>query len=395
MTLQDVDSAIDSWNAGLGAAAQNLMDLQGLPAYQRLAGTQGVPQAKLTGETAAAVEPMLTSVSRLLQYFDLLRHMLMRAESLRKDMPMFGGEQRIQEIEHLLGTPSIQLPAEAVPLDRRTLLSSTDSVARIAPVELVKRMTDAFEQVKAIVLKVDTAWETLGRGLDSAMVSIEALRNELSAAELSLLAASLDTAKAKAEGDPLAALKNFQTVMEPALAQVRVRLEETRAVRREIENGLFIAHSTLDALLAAHAEAVAAHREVSEKVAAEAPARPAIEATVQGLKDWLHRLESRYRQGTLGPILTGLRNWNQAVEDCVSSERRVVVANRAPLEMRAELRGRMDALKAKARARNVAETDALCGLAEEARELLSLRPTELGRAASAVEAYEKQLNAIR
>ena len=395
MTLQDVDSAIASWNAGLGTAAQNLMDLQGLPAYQRLAGTQGVPQAELTGETAAAVEPMLTTVSRLLQYFDLLQHMLIRAESLRKDMPIFGGEQRIQEIEQLLGTQSIQLPAEAVPLDQRTLLSSTDSVARIAPVELVKRMTDAFEQVKAIVLKVDTAWETLGRGLDSAMVSIEALRQELSPAELSLLAASLDTAKAKAASDPLAALKNFQTVMEPALAQVRMRLDETRALRHEIENGLFAAHSTLETLRAAHAEAVAAHREVSEKVAAEAPAQPASEATIQGLQDWLQRLESRYRQKTLAPILTGLSNWNKAVEDCVSSERRVVVANRAPLEMRAELRGRMDALKAKARARNVAEADALCGLAEEARELLSLRPIELSRAASAVEAYEKQLNAIR
>ncbi len=66
------------------------------------------------------------------------------------------------------------------------------------------------------------------------------------------------------------------------------------------------------------------------------------------------------------PIAIGLERWNKSASDCVSLERAAYAANRGPLEMRNELRGRLDALKAKARGRGVAENGALSELAAQA-----------------------------
>jgi hypothetical protein len=61
------------------------------------------------------------------------------------------------------------------------------------------------------------------------------------------------------------------------------------------------------------------------------------------------------------------------------------------VEARNELRGRLDALKAKARAYGVAEKDGLAEAAQQAEKLLYTRPTPLERAAAAVTAYERML----
>jgi hypothetical protein len=60
--------------------------------------------------------------------------------------------------------------------------------------------------------------------------------------------------------------------------------------------------------------------------------------------------------------------------------------------MRNELRGRLDALKAKARAYALAELDDLVAIAEKAKSLLYQRPTPLQEAAASVAEYEAKLN---
>ena len=64
---------------------------------------------------------------------------------------------------------------------------------------------------------------------------------------------------------------------------------------------------------------------------------------------------------------------------------------RAALDMRNELRGRLEAFKAKARAYGVAEHPALTGIARDAEACLYARPTPLGRAVSLIQAYESRL----
>ena len=397
MTLPEIDKSIAGWNSRMGAAAQNLMDLQSLPTYQRLAGTNGVPMAEVTGETAAVVKPALAGISRMLQCFDLLQRMVMRVEEIRRDMPMWSAEARIREIEQLLTTPSISMPVDPVPLDHRSLLSSGENTEKVAPAKLLHFIADTFDQAKNAILRVDAAWESLGRRIDEITAAIEELRPDADAAALSELeeaSRAIEVAKTKAEADPLAAVNEFESAAGSIILRVRNRVAEVKQLRREIETGFAVCRAQMESLATLHQEAVALHGDASDKVSMPQPLPPpAQDAVIAGLRDWLERLQTKYREGVVQPIVTGIRNWNKAAEQCVSSERRVLLACRAPIEARAELRGRMDALRAKARARGVAEEDELCRLAEECRALLYTRPTDLARAGEAVGAYEKQLSA--
>jgi len=92
------------------------------------------------------------------------------------------------------------------------------------------------------------------------------------------------------------------------------------------------------------------------------------------------------------PVSVGLQNWNSAARDCVSDVRKILQANRAPLELRNELRGRINALKAKAQACRVEEDAGLRELGNAAETLLYTRPTPIDRACDAVSRYQALLH---
>jgi hypothetical protein len=397
MTTREIDEALERWNARLAAAAQNLVDLQSLPAYERLAGVNGVPKAKLTGDTAERVEPALKTVSLLLQYFDLLQHTIMRAEEIRRGMPSyFGAEEKHREIEQILRTASIHLPPVAIPLGQRSLLSGVENTECIAPEQLLNSMAQAFDNLKSVVLACDAAWERLGRGIDACAEQIRTLRaGDVSLREIAELDSAqqlLEDMRERAEGDPLSASSDFDGAIAPALDRVRAGVEQRARLRQEIEAGLKAAEAALGAFAQLHRESVAVYADVQQKTSNVAGCRaPEPEGKVQSLGDWLERLKRKYAEGLLEPITIGLRQWNNAARECVSNERGAMTVNRAPLELRTELRGRLDALKAKARAYGVAENPELTRLAEEAYEFLQSRPTPMDRAQASVSDYERAL----
>ena len=88
----------------------------------------------------------------------------------------------------------------------------------------------------------------------------------------------------------------------------------------------------------------------------------------------------------------GLDNWNSAARSCVSDVQKIHAANTAPLELRNELRGRLNALKAKAQALSVEDDVGLRTAATEAEVLLFTRPTPIDRATDAVARYQALLN---
>lgn len=398
MTIREIDDALARWNSRLAAAAQNLVDLQALPAYERLTGTNGVPRAALAGDTAARVEPALKTVSLLVQYFDLLQHTILRAEEIRRNMPaIFGAEEKQREIEQILRTASIRLPSVAIPLGQRSLLSGVENTECIAPEQLLNSMAQAFDNVKSVVVACDAAWERLGRGIDQCAEQIRELRaQDVSVREVSELDSAsqmLEDMRQRAESDPLSASSDFDSAIAPALNRVRAAVEQRTRIRLEVESGLKSSADAFGALLQTHRESVALHAEAQEKTSNAPGLRaPEAEAKIQSLADWLERLKRKYSEGLLEPITIGLRQWNNAAKECVSNERGAMAANRAPLDLRIELRGRLDALKAKARAYGVAENPELVSLAEQAYELLHSRPTPMDRAPAVVSDYERTLN---
>ncbi|HEX4809890.1 MAG TPA: hypothetical protein VH325_13215 [Bryobacteraceae bacterium] len=401
MTLDEIDSVIAAWNRRLTSAAQNLMDLHALPTYQRLAGSNGQPKAILTGATAGRVHPILNAMGTLFQNFDSLKDTIDRAASIRQNIsPLFGSDQKVREIHELLFGKSIHLPAVPIPMEQRSLLSAVENVESITPEDLMNAMVQAFTAARDTVLAIDAAWEKLGATIDHAAEDLAVCRAQaeqwsLPAPELKSAEEALETVRAQAESDPLTSIAEYDTAIAPALDSAHRAFEQLRRKREQIAAGLQSAGIRLRELEEIHKEAVASWTERREKVALQTePPAPQPQEVVQAILDWLDRLNSKFHQGMLDPIAVGLERWNKSASDCVSLERAAYAANRGPLEMRNELRGRLDALKAKARGRGIAENSELTKLAFEAGEVLFTRPTPLEKASALVVEYERTLNQI-
>jgi len=350
MTLKQIDDALAAWNNRLAAIAQNLLELQGESTYQLLTGSGGMAKLQLTGDTAAKVEPALGAMLTMFQQYDLLKSTIDRAAKLRKELPaIFGTDQKLREIAHLLFQRSIQLPA------------------------------------------VDDAWRRLAVDLDRTEAQLQRLSTQAATLAGATRRAGqiLTEVRARVQNDPFGALHELDARVRPLLAQADKLAAAGERMRQELNQ----AHAQLDELVGAHRETLAAAEQARSKIegCAGLPA-PLADAEIAGLREWLDRLNRTFAEGRLEAAAVGLRNWRKAAQECAAREKNVCTANRAPVEERDELRGRLQAMKAKARAYGVAEQDTMSELARQAEELLYTRPTNLKHAAAAVIAYEKTLN---
>lgn len=143
-----------------------------------------------------------------------------------------------------------------------------------------------------------------------------------------------------------------------------------------------------------HSESLTLVKECAEQITDHAKlAEPAPEEKIDALRQWLERLEQRSTDGQFTAVSVGLQNWNKAAETCVTNEREASAKNRSLLDLRNELRGRIDALKAKARAYGINEGPELVGLGREVANCLQAKPVPLGRATQLVQSYESRLRA--
>jgi hypothetical protein len=400
MTLPDIDKALAQWESRLTSAAHNLFDLQSDPTYQCLTGTGGMPKTQLTGVTATRVSPALENIGTLFQCFDLLRCTIDRAVQLRKDLPsLFGTDQKEREIQQILYGKSVRIPTDQIPMAQRTLLSGADDQGCISPDELLKSMIKAFEAARNGVLAIDTAWRDLGTTLGDATRQIAALRSDAKALdesdirELDAVDHALSLRRAQVQSDPLGTSLDLGSTILPALDRVKKAVEERAQLRRQTEDGLAGAHAKLQGLRNLQRDASDAWTEAQQKITGAGPLPPPVPDTrIEGLREWLDRLQEKFEGGMLRPVSIGLNNWNSAAGECVSDVQKIHTANSAPLELRQELRGRLNALKAKAQAYRVEEDETLRALAAEAEGLLYTRPTPMDHAGETVTRYQSRLN---
>jgi hypothetical protein len=396
MTPADIDKALAQWESRLSSAAHNLFDLQADPTYQCLTGTGGAPQTQLSGITKSKVGPALENIPTLFQCFDLLRCTIDRAVQLRKDLPsLFGADQKTREIEQLLLGKSVRVPTDQIPIAKRSLLTGADDQGCISPDELLKSMVRAFEIARDGVMAVDKAWRDLSVTLGAATRQLAALRSgpdKLEDAEIRELEGvehSLSLRRAQVQSDPLGTTLDVDAVIRPVLDRLKASVDERARLRGQTEMALSAAHGNLQALRKLYSEASTAWTEAEEKITGAGELLPPPGVTqIESLADWLARLQQKYDGGMVRPVSIGLQNWNSAARDCVSVVQKVRDTNIAPLELRNELRGRINALKAKAQAYGVEEDADLRALANEAEALLYSRPTPIDRACAAVTRYQ-------
>ncbi len=397
-TLEQIDASLSAWQLNIAQATDNILALYDTEPYKRLE----LVGARLAGYTQHRVGPALDAMRELFDQIGKLNDVVNHALAVRKSINRFlPSERALREIDELLNGPSIQLPPVHTPLAQRSLLSASDSVRATTPTELLQAMVAAFEEARDAVCAVGDAWEQLDNRLAPAeadLTSLTGLAQQLDQASLASLQELQSRVRAlrdRVETDPLGASADFTGDIQPLVARARADVETLRAERDRLKKAQSDAAAVLDQLRTLHAASQSLLAECAQKVASSSgPTACLNDAQISQMADWLATLQSTASSPRWRAALVGLDRWNQTAAEYLRAEQAAQTANRALLDLRAEYRGRLSALKIKAQARGVAEDFLLTATARELDAVLGACPVPLDEAAAKLGSYELQLNTL-
>ncbi|MFF4234998.1 hypothetical protein ACFYYL_03915 [Actinomadura geliboluensis] len=372
----------------IGAA---LLELEAHQGYQLLEG------AALTGETRRVQADVQSRAASLWTLFDLYGRAVDAAEELRARHGR-PGQAQLAELTRLLTGPSVELPVREVPLERRTLLA-VPSGERLTLRAAVDRMTALYEEIARSVAALDTVWSTLL----SRLAEVEAERR--GAAELleslggtdpefDRLRAELESAAAVVRGDPLALARDGRAdtarldAIRTGLAGVRRGLAEAERLRDGFADRIRGVAAAVERLREAEAEARAVRDEVLVKIAF--PALPDLPEAAAVLADRLAAVGAPPRGGW-HRLAERIADLERAAAAALERARETTGVIRGLLDRREELRGRLEAYRAKAARLGHAEDAELARIYEQARELLWTSPCDLRKATVSLSGYQRAI----
>ncbi|WP_146877604.1 hypothetical protein [Actinomadura madurae] len=378
----------------IGAA---LLELEAHHGYQLLEG------ANLTGRTLSVQSDVRSRMASLWLLFDLYGRVLTEAGELRARHAK-PGQAQLAELTRLLDGPSVELPAQEVPLERRTLLS-VPSGERLTLRAAVDRMTPLYEEIAQAVAEIDGVWSALLSRLaevEAERRAVEELLRSLGGVDpdFERLRGELESAAAVVRGDPVALERDGRAdtarldEIRTGLAEVRRGLEEARRLRDGFADRIRGVTAVLDRLREAEAEARAAHDEVLVKIAAPAPPEPP--GSSAALADRLAAV-ARPRDGAAArgagwnDVAERLADLEHSADTALARAREATALIRGLLDRREELRGRLQAYRVKAARLGHAEDPDLARIYEQARELLWTSPCDLRKATVALTGYQQAI----
>ena len=408
ITSAQLDELLKDWQQKLGAVSQNLYDLDNLPTYQRLAGTSGMPQARLTGKTQTLVAGAMSELDRLFQSFELLRQTIDQAREMRDRLPRFGKvDEKIAEIITFLSAESIELPVNASPLASRDLGVVASHFQKVTPISVLITMSRLFQSAAAVIFQVDAAWNQLEpqllllydqtRPIDA---QIHQLAQQYPGAlpeglqkQLEQVRSQIKSAQIEIDRDPIAAAETSLVDVEAPLNAIVLAITELAQTREQVAQSLDVAQRSFQRLETLNTESIAKFTELREKVLNPSGLKaPLTQDHLSGLHQWLNKLQTTAHLGNVIPVKVGLTKWQAQLDHAIAYEQSALASNNAPLQHRSELRGRLLVLKAKAKALGFAEEPPLADLEQQVQQMLYSRPTDLGRASTVLQAYEQALN---
>lgn len=395
MTQEEVDRLLATMDSQSQVVTANLLELEDLPMYKELTSSTSPPQ--LTGRTQAMVEPALAAVQELWRYFGLFNGLLRQARDLRGTDRKIR-DTKIAELEELLTGRSIKLPAKKIPLAQRGLLTGAETDDSITPDDLLRAMSAAFDTAKSVVLEIDAAWDLLlpactrARDESSALGKLCAELGMTPTPELLAARAQLELFKRLVAFDPLGVSAGLDQEVASALAAARAQLTNLKEQRDLIPADLDRARVLLDEIQQLAGRGRAALDLTRQKILQPEGLKEPLDASIlsvepRGLIPWLSRLEALAAGPRWQTARRGLDQWMLAADGTRATAQEILTANETPYQARNELRGLLDALKAKAAASGLAEDPQCTRLYGEARDLLYTAPCDLSGAGAAVSRY--------
>jgi predicted nucleic acid-binding Zn-ribbon protein len=399
LSLAQLDRLLTEWLEKTSAANQNLLDLADLPAYQRLS-RMGNPPSNVTGITQQQASVGLTAIDRLFEDLELLNQTIDQTQKIRKQLPSFFiSDQDLQEIEHLLTGQSIQIGSTQIPLAQKGLLSSSQQTQTVSLCTLLDGMMANFAIARDTFFAIETAWTELELTLittQQALIELKQLAEKLQVAipkSLIFVETKFTDLQIQIDRDPLGINSIFTQDLTPLINNSRHELENIVQQQQQLKSDFATAKYNLRQLQQLSQESISAATECQAKIGHGCPTIDPLPAEeIAELDRWLERLVSKFESGIIPPVRVGLTNWLNQVQVYTSSAQSALAANRLPVNTRQELRGRLDALTAKALAKGKVEDPTLADLAIQARQVLYTSPTDLNLAIDLVKRYEQVLN---
>ncbi|GAA2568374.1 MULTISPECIES: coiled-coil domain-containing protein [Streptomyces] len=408
MDRDEVDRAL----ARLGAEHEAIET--SLLALQDHAGRRLLEGAELTGVTVERWAAAEASITLLWTCFDAYTGALRTAREIRSRRRWSSREDLAELTELLRG--------DAVTLAGSTVATANAPTAHGGPgrlserytlATLVERMNQLYATSLDMVVAADAVWSALPARIDLLAAELQRTRRlahsvgvrpgeHPSGDDLERITRTLTRLRERVVSDPLAFWSPARGSSAPgggrpdttvydrearALEEVRREIDAVLAVRQDAEQRIVRLRDVLSRADRTLAEARTARGEVLAKIAAtEVPVvgGPPIVLQEQLAAAAEYRRHAQWHR--LSPLLESLE---EKAEDELLRARESLTAVTAPLAVRAELRGRLDAYKAKMARLGHAEDPELAEKYEKARRMLWSAPCDLRVAEQAVLRYQR------
>lgn len=395
MSREGIDHALRSLGEERERISASLLDLDAHHGNRLLKG------ARLTGETWRRWDKAQERLAMLWRLFDSYQRVLdaatlVRARSSRPD------PATLVELTGMLSGLSVELPDGEIPLEKRTLLGPHER--RVTLDEAVALMSESYEFVAREIAAADAAWtalllpleETEESWRDTARLahSLDARRHP----ELDRIGRELTALGQSIRTDPLSLVEDGKADtsrldrVRATLTALRDRLAEVVRLREGYADRVARIIASIEDVEDAERRARDAHATVLVKI--ESPGLPEPLAELgRGLRDRLGALERLREAGRWDELATGVAELDRAAGDALERVRDGLRLTTGLLDRRGELRGRLEAYRAKAARLGLAEDEQLTRLYGQARDLLWTAPCDLRRATAAVAEYQRALRA--
>jgi hypothetical protein len=387
MSRDEVDSALGHLRDEKERIGAALLELEAHHGYRLLEG------AALTGETARRQAGLLAGMSALWTLFDLYGRTLGTAEELRARHTRPGAAQ-LAELTRLLSGPAVELPAEEVPLERRTLLAATGG-ERLTLQGVVARMTPMYEEAARTVAAVDSVWSALLARLDEIEAILRAVAEMAEGLggpepEYERVRENVRALAGGVRSDPLSVKHGDLDAAARDLMNLRDRLEEAVRFRAGFDERMRQVRDAVGLVRATEEEIGRARERVSAKIAS--PSLPAATDLAAALSDRLATLYGLRDQRRWGDLADRATDLDRAARDALRRAREDLGLVTGLLDRREELRGRLQAYKVKAARLGLAEDAGLTRMYDEARALLWTSPCDLRKATVMLSGYQQAIS---
>ncbi|GAA5201416.1 hypothetical protein GCM10023322_81330 [Rugosimonospora acidiphila] len=378
---------------GLGAAHDRIAAAMFvIDSHAGLAFLRGTGLTGRTAERARAISP---EVDLLWAHFNALTGLLDRARAIRGQRRL--GDDDWEALRLLLAEPVLALDGTGLPVE-----AGSTAVATLLG---VRELSNGLEQrcgtMTTQLAEVDAAWSAVAgcfAPLTEAFGAVAGQAEELGVAELTRsLGERLDQGRSANLRDPLtaapagqlrAAVRDLAGELASELDTVRQRVAGLAALRDRYPDRIAALATLVEEVAAAESGVRDAYARAEEKILApDLPVPPAA--------------AGRLRAALPGPDDVHKRQWVRLAEDLAALEESARLARgRAEqlrdaadglLARRQELRGRLDAYRAKAARVGFAEDTDLSVRYQRAHDLLFTAPCDLRQSTRAVYAYQQAL----